>query len=247
MVLIWILASTILVSVISFVGVFTLFIKKRLLHEVLFYLIGFSAGALIGGAFLHLMPEALESAKGSISVFYYFILGTVIFFALERYLCWRHCHEDHCDVHAFTYLSLVGDGFHNLLDGLIIAVSYLVSTKLGIATTLAVIMHEIPQELGDFGVLIYGGFTKKKALLYNFFSALLAVVGALIGYILNDKVGSLSSVIVPVTAGGFVYIASSDLIPQIHKEKNLKNSSLAFLAFLLGIAFMALTRTFFAG
>jgi len=242
MILIWILTSTFIVSLISLIGIFALTIKDKLLHKILFGLIGFSAGALIGGAFLHILPEALERTK-SISVFYYLILGIVLFFMMERYFYWRHCHEEGaCDVHAFTYLNLIGDGFHNFIDGMVIAASFIVSVKLGIATTLAVILHEIPQELGDFAVLVHGGFTKKKALFYNFISALMAMIGAIAAYFITDIAVGFANFILPLTAGGFIYIATSDLIPEIHKEKDLKRSTSAFIAFLLGIAFMALAK-----
>jgi len=242
MVLVWILASTFVVCLISLIGILTLSVKEKLLHSILFGLIGFSAGALIGGAFLHILPEALEKAPSE-TVFFYLILGIVLFFMMERYLHWRHCHEEgKCDVHAFTYLNLVGDGFHNFIDGMVIAASFLVSIKLGIATTLAVILHEIPQELGDFGVLVYGGFSKKKALFYNFISAFAAIIGAIVGYFISDFCKGFSNFILPLTAGGFIYIATSDLIPEIHKESNLRRSTIAFLTFLLGIAFMALAK-----
>lgn len=241
MILAWILASTILVSLISLVGVITLSVKDNLLHKITFCLIGFSAGALIGGAFLHLLPEALEKMQSTI-MFYYVIWGIVLFFLMERYLHWRHCHYGICDVHAFTYLNLAGDGVHNFVDGVIIAASFIVSIKLGVITTIAIILHEIPQELGDFGVLIYGGFTKRKALFCNFLTALTAIIGAVTGYFLSDFAKGFSNFIIPFTAGGFIYIGASDLIPEIHKETNLRRSSLAFIAFLLGIAFMAIAK-----
>jgi zinc and cadmium transporter len=242
MTIVWILISTFIVSLISLIGIFILTIKDELLQKILFGLIGFSAGALIGGAFLHLLPEALEKTN-STAVFYYLILGIVLFFLLERYLHWRHCHkEGKCDVHAFTYLNLIGDGFHNFIDGMVIAVSFVTSLKLGVVTTLAVILHEIPQELGDFGVLVYGGFTKEKALLYNFISALTAVLGAIVAFFISDIVAGFANFILPLTAGGFIYIATSDLIPEIHKESDLRRSTSAFLAFLFGIAFMAIAK-----
>jgi len=244
MVLFWILASTFLVSLISLVGIFTLAIKDNLLHKILFCLIGFSAGALIGSAFLHILPECLENNK-STTVFSYLILGIIIFFIMERFLHWRHCHEEGvCKTHAFTYLTLVGDGFHNFIDGMVIAASFVVSFQLGAVTTLAIILHEIPQELSDFAILVYGGFTKKKALLFNFASALTAMVGALAGYFINDYIQGFSNFILPLTAGGFIYIATSDLIPELHKENDLKRSMAAFSAFLLGIVFMALAKKF---
>lgn len=242
MVLAWILISTFIVSLISLAGVVTLCLKDKLLARILFYLIGFSAGALIGGAFLHILPEVL-SRTSSTTTFYYLIAGFVFFFLMEKYFYWRHCHEGRtCDVHAVTYLNLVGDGFHNFIDGIVIAASFIVSLKLGVVTTVAIILHEIPQELGDFGVLVYGGFSKKKALICNFLSALVAIIGAVCGYFLTDFSHGSTNIILPITAGGFIYIAASDLIPELHKENNLKRSSLAFLAFLSGIIFMALAK-----
>jgi len=245
MILVWILVSTFLVTLLSLIGIFTLSLKQNFLEKILFCLIGFSAGALIGSAFLHILPEVLEKTKSEFT-FYWLILGIVLFFSMERYFYWRHCHEGVCDVHAFTYLNLIGDGLHNFVDGMVIAASFMVSIKLGVVTTLAVIFHEIPQELGDFGVLIYGGFSKQKALFYNFISALTAMVGAIVGYFASNIASGFSNFILPLTAGGFIYIASSDLIPQIHKESNLRRSTLAFIAFLSGIAFMALARTCFS-
>lgn len=243
MVLLWILASTFLVSLISLVGIFTLAIKDNLLQKALFCLIGFSAGALIGSAFLHILPEALEKSNSQ-SVFYTLILGIILFFLMERYLHWRHCHDKDCSIHAFTYLNLFGEAFHNFIDGLAIAASFIISIRLGIITTLAIILHEIPKELGNFGVLIYGGFSCKKALLYNFISAAVAIVGALVGYFIADSVQNFSVFIMPLTAGGFIYIAMSDLIPEVHKESNQKRATLAFLAFILGIVFMAVAKKF---
>lgn len=245
MILAWILVSTFVVSLISLIGVFTLAIKEGLLRKIIFSLIGFSAGALIGGAFLHILPEVLNKNRSEI-VFTYVIVGLVLFFMMERYFYWRHCHSGVCDVHAFTYLNLIGDGFHNFIDGMVIAASYTVSLKLGFVTTLAVIFHEIPQELGDFGVLVYGGFSKQKALIYNFISALSAMAGAVIGYFVSDFALGFSNFILPLTAGGFIYIATSDLIPEIHKESNARRSILAFIAFLSGIVFMALVKLLLA-
>lgn len=241
MILVWILASTLIVCLISLIGIITLAVKENLLQKILFCLIGFSAGSLIGGAFLHLLPEALEKSQ-STAVFYYLILGIVFFFLMERYFHWRHCHEDACGVHAFTYLNLFGDGLHNFIDGMVIAVSFVASIKLGIVTTVAIILHEIPQEIGDYAVLIYGGFSKQKALRYNFFIALTAIAGAVIGFSLSGFMKDSAVFILPFTAGGFIYIATSDLIPEIHKEKSLKRSTAALIAFLLGIIFMALAK-----
>ena len=246
MVLGWILVSTFLVSIISLVGIVTLAIRDELLHKIIFCFIGFSAGALIGSAFLHILPEALEKTS-SITVFSYLILGLTLFFLLERYFHWRHCHDKDCHVHAFTYLNLFGEALHNFIDGIAIAASFVISIKLGIATTLAIILHEIPKELGNFGVLIYGGFSRSRALFYNFISALAAVIGALLGYFIADSIHGFTNFIMPLTAGGFIYIAASDLIPEIHKETNQTKATLAFVAFLFGVIFMALAKIFLGG
>lgn len=241
MVLVCILISTLLVTIISLVGIFTLSLKEKLRNELLFSLVGFSAGSLIGSAFLHILPEVLEKSK-SVPVFSYLILGLLLFFFMERYFYWRHCHNGICDVHAFTYLNLIGDGLHNFVDGMVIAASFIVSLQLGAVTTLAVIFHEIPQELGDFGVLVYGGFSRRRALFCNFIVGLTAIIGAIVGYFISDITTGFSNFILPLTAGGFIYIAASDLIPQIHKEIDARRSTLAFISFLAGIAFMGLAK-----
>ena len=237
MTLVWITLSTLIISLISLVGVFTLALKEKTLNQILLLLVGFSAGALAGGAFLHLLPESLEELKAP-ETFLYTLLGFTLFFLMERILYWRHCHEGKCDVHAFSYLNLFGDGLHNFIDGLVIAASFVGGVPLGIATSLAVASHEIPQEIGDFGVLLYGGFSKGKALFYNLLSGLTAVLGGVIGYYLSSAVSGLSVVLLPLTAGGFIYIAASDLIPELHKEKDANKSNLAFVLFILGILFM---------
>lgn len=239
--LLWIIGSAFLVSIISLIGVFTLTVRDENLNKILLGLVGFSAGALMGGAFLHLVPEALERA-GSTTVFSYLILGFILFFLLERLLYWRHCHDGKCDVHIFTYLNLIGDGIHNFVDGLALAASFVAGIQLGIVATLAVISHEIPQELGDFAVLVYGGFSKTKALFYNLLSALTAILGALIGYFVSSYVESFAVLLVPLAAGGFVYISGSDLIPELHKELEIRKSMLSFGFFLAGILFMWVMR-----
>lgn len=239
--LLLILASTFIVSIISLIGVITLAIKEKFLKTILFLLIAFSAGALIGGAFLHLIPEAIEKSHPR-EVFGFALAGFVLFFLLEKYLYWRHCHDGVCNVHTFSYLNLVGDSLHNFIDGLVIAGSFIASVRLGIFTTLLVIIHEIPQELGDFGVLVYGGFSRQKALFYNFISALTAFVGAIVGYFLSANIYGFSYTLLSFTAGGFIYIASSDLIPEIHKETEQKKSFLSLVFFLLGIALMFILR-----
>jgi len=241
MILVWILSAVILVSIISLIGIFFFGIKSKVFDNILILLIGFAAGGLIGGAFLHLLPEAIRRS-GDESIFLYAIIGFTAFFLMERYLYWRHCHNGVCDIHTFTYLNLIGDGVHNFTDGLIIAASFMADLRLGIVTTLAVIFHEIPQEIGDFAILIYGGFSKPKALLFNFASALAAVLGALAGYFLINTTENVISFLIAFTGGGFIYIAASDLIPELHRQKDAKRSNLAFVTFSLGLIFMALVR-----
>jgi len=241
MTLVWILSATILVSFISLIGIFTLGIKTKIFDKILVLLVGFAAGGLIGGAFLHLLPEAVGQCRCDL-VFFYALIGFTVFFLMERYLYWRHCHNGVCDVHTFTYLNLIGDGVHNFTDGLIIAASFVTDLRLGIVTTLAVILHEIPQEMGDFGILVYGGFSKPKALLFNFICALSAILGAIIGYIVSGITENFSIFLISFTAGGFIYIAASDLIPELHKQKDTKRANIAFITFILGLIFISLAK-----
>lgn len=233
--LVSIIIATLVVSFISFVGVLTLVLREKVLDKLLIYLVALSAGALIGGAFLHLIPEAAEKTEG-IQVFVFVILGFALFFLIEKILHWRHCHQGHCDVHTFAYMNLVGDFIHNFIDGLIIAASFIVNIPLGITTTIAIALHEIPQEIGDFGVLIYGGFKKMKALMLNFMIALTAVLGGIVGYFISN-VDSIAFLL-PFAAGGFIYIAASDLIPELKKEVDTKKSFAGFFMFLVGLSMM---------
>ena len=250
-VLFYILISTFLISLISFVGVLTLFLKEEILKKILLVLVAFSAGALIGGAFLHLLPEAImEVGLGEyqlIKIFLYFISGFCMFFILEQFISWHHHHAtQHPEIIApFSYLILVSDGIHNFIDGLIIAASFMVSLPLGTATVLAVVFHEIPQEIGDFGVLVYGGFKKAKALLLNFLSGILAILGGIAGFLLSEKIGSSVIFLLPFAAGNFIYIACSDLIPEIKQKEVSKKSIIYFFTFLLGIALMLVMKLFF--
>lgn len=235
----WSIVASIVVSLISLIGILFLLVNEKTLNNILFILIGFATGGLLGGAFFHLLPEALEKSSNPTLTFLYVILGFIIFFILERYIHWRHCHkEGKCDVHVVSYLSLMGDGIHNLIDCMIIATSFQVNISFGLITTLAIILHEIPQEIGDFGVLVYGGLSKLKALFYNFLSALTAIIGVFIGYFLTTSIENFSSVLLPIAAGGFIYIAASDLVPELHKEPNLKKSTLAIITFIFGIILM---------
>ena len=236
----YIFISVVLVSLASFAGALTLAFKVNNLQKILIYFVAFSAGALIGDSFLHLLPEATEGAGFSVNISVALFLGIATFFVLEKVLRWRHCHELNCHDHPkhLGTMNLIGDGVHNLIDGTLIAASYLVSIPLGVTTTLAVIFHEIPQELGDFGVLLHSGFSKKRALYLNFASACAAILGALIVTCLGYASTELINWLIPFTAGGFIYISLSDLIPELHKEQGLKSSFFQFIFATLGVLVM---------
>lgn len=234
--------SVIIVSLISLVSVFTLFVNTTRLRHFLLFMVSFAAGAMIGDAFLHLLPEAIEKASNVRTVSVGVLIGIVLFFMLEKFLFWRHCHTPTTEQHPHPVglMNLISDGVHNFLDGVIIAASYLVSIPLGIATTIAVALHEIPQEVGDFGILLHAGYTRQRALFFNFLTACLAILGAVVTLIIGQRVEGFVQVLVPVTLGGFIYIAASDLLPEIHSEEHTGRSVLQFIFFILGIFIMAL-------
>jgi len=232
--LIWILISVIAVSLASLIGIIFIYFKEKILKKILTALISLASGAMLGGAFLHLLPESAE--LGVKNIWIYPLIGILVFFILEKFLFWRHCHTEKCRVHTFAYLNLIGDGVHNFIDGLIIASSYIINLEVGIATTIAVLFHEIPQEIGDFGILVYSGMSRFKALLYNFLFALTAVIGALIGYFIREY--AYIQYVIPITAGGFIYIAASDLIPELKKTTNIRKSLIELAFLIIGIVIM---------
>jgi len=236
-ILLSIIISTFLVSLASFIGIFTLSLKERILNKTLFFLVSLSVGGLMGGAFLHLLPEAVEKFENG-DVFLYTLAGFFLFLIIEKIIHWRHCHEDHCPIHAFAYMNLIGDGIHNFIDGIIMAAGFIASPGLGIASTFAIFLHEIPQEIGDFGVLIYGGFSRKKALVFNFLTALTAILGGVFGFYLLSFTEVASKFLLAFAAGGFIYIAATDLIPEIRKETNIRKFITNFLSIFLGILLM---------
>ena len=238
MILIQILAATFVISLIAFAGVLTLVLKKELLNKALLVLVALSTGALLGGAFLHLLPEAVAEKDGNLAIFLYLLLGFSIFFVLEQFLLWRHEHTASPKAKPFSYLILVSDAVHNFIDGLVIAASFVTSFPLGVATTLAVALHEIPQELGDFAVLVYGGFGTGRALFFNFLSALTAILGGMVGYMASSVLHTSVTYLLPFAAGNFIYIAAADLIPEIKHHLSLRRSVVHFVAFLFGIAIM---------
>lgn len=233
--------SVIIVSLVSFVGVFSLTLKEDLIKKYIGLFISLAVGALLGDAFIHLIPEAFEKSFNSLTASVLIILGILIFFILEKFLHWHHHGEDkeNTKIHPVGKLLLFTDGFHNFIDGIIIGISFLVSIPIGIATTLAVVLHEIPQEIGDFAVLIHSGYEKKRALWLNFFSALTAVLGTIIALIFGSVAEKFTIWVIPIAAGGFIYIAMADLIPELHKTEKVKSSTLEIISVLVGILIMA--------
>ena len=236
-----ILVSTFLVSLISLVGVFTLSMDEEKLKRITIHLVSLSAGGLLGAVFIHLLPEAVEQYSSS-PIFFYVLVGFVLFFVMEKFLHWHHCRENRCKVHSFAYMNLIGDAIHNFTDGLIMAAGFLTSPALGVITVVAIALHEIPQEIGDFGVLIYAGLTRKKALFYNFVVALTAMLGGLVGYFLSSAFSFIVPFLVPFAAGGFLYISASDLVPEIREEHSVKKTALNFVFFFVGILVMFLVK-----
>lgn len=234
--------SVIIVSALSLIGLFTLSLKESLLRKYLFVLVSIAVGALLGDAFIHLIPESIEEIGSVFSVSLAVLGGILLFFVLEKFLHWHHhqgIDESDTALHPSGKMILVSDSLHNFIDGLIIGASYLISVEVGIATTIAVILHEIPQEIGDFGVLLHSGYSKTKALWLNFLSALFAVLGVGIVLALGSVAEGVVMWLAPVAAGGFIYVAMSDLIPELHKNVRVSHAIVQFISIAVGIAALA--------
>src|SRR3989338_1842091 len=239
---IWIysLSSVTIVSLLSLLGVFTLGIKEKILHKILIYFVSFSACALFGDVFIHLIPEVYKEGT-TVYTSIFFLSGILISFLIEKIIYWRENHASSIlgnKVKNFVLMILFGDGVHNFIDGLAIGASFLVSIPVGIATSLAVILHEIPHEIGDFAALIHGGLGKKQAIFYNFVSGLTAILGTLFALVLSQYIVGINNVLIPFAAANLIYIAGTNLIPELHKETQLKKSLIQIFTFILGIAIM---------
>lgn len=232
--------SIVAVSLISLIGILTISISVEKLKKIVLLLVSFSAGALLGDTFIHLIPEVVAEHGFSIDISIMILAGIASFFVIEKIVHWRHCHlpTTKAHAHSFAITNLIGDGVHNFIDGTIIAASYLVSIPVGIATTIAVVIHEIPQEIGDFGVLLHGGFSRARALFYNLITGITAVFGGVATLLVSNYISDLTLYLVPFAAGGFIYIASTDLIPELHKEVALSKSLMQFISFVSGIIIM---------
>ena len=229
------LISVVLVSLASLIGIFTITLRKTVMDKLMFVFVSFAAGALLGNAFFHIIPEVSKEFNDT---YLYIVLGILLFFSFEKFFRWRHCHVNEKNhVHPMGHLSLLGDAVHNFFDGMAIGIGYQISIPVGIGTTLSVLLHEIPQEMGDFGILISSGFSKTKALIYNFITALTSILGVLVVFFIPQIV-ALEFPIMSLIAGGFIYIAGVDLLPQLHHETDVKKSVIQFIAISLGIIIM---------
>jgi zinc and cadmium transporter len=242
-ILFWIILMTVVDGIIALIAAIFVGLGRKRMKQLLFLLVAFSAGALLSGAFMHMMAESLEVLDAN-TAFTYLLIGFITFFIIERFLHWHHCHEQECKVHPVSYLILFGDAIHNFIDGLIIASSFLVGVPFGIVTSLIILGHELPQEIGDYAVLLYGGMERGRALFLNFLSQMTAVVGGLVGFFLSS---SLSALLLPFAAGGFLYISASDLIPEFHKDNDIRKTLKSFTMFAVGILFVAALKTYLGG
>jgi len=235
----YILGSVAIVSLVSLTGAFTLSFREEWLKKILFLLVSLAIGALLGDAFLHLIPESYADTENPIIVSFLILSGIFIFFLLEKVIRWHH-HGPLRDPHGTHHLGrmvIISDSFHNFIDGIIIAISYMVSIEIGIATTIAIILHEIPQEMGDFGVLIHAGYEKGKALLFNLLSGATAFGGAVLVLLIGTPSEFILNSALSFVAGVFIYIAMADLVPELHKGENgkLLNVILELIGITIGV------------
>jgi zinc and cadmium transporter len=230
---------------ISLVGVFTLSLNKDVLGKLLIYLVSFSVGGLFGDSFFQLLPEAFKRIGSTNKIAFLIITGIVVFFILEKFINWSTNHGvNKPRVKPFVNIIFFGDLFHNFIDGIVLGATFAVSIEIGIATTIAVIMHEIPHEIGDFSAFIQGGLPVKRALLYNFSTALVSILGAVISLFVGSVNENFRITLLPLTAGGFIYLAGSDLIPELKGEVNVFKSIFQIVCILGGFGLMFMLTLF---
>ena len=233
----WIILGGVLMIGIAMIGSLTLLMTPTTLARLLLPLVAWAAGSLIGGAFFHMIPAALEAMESSLDTSIAVVAGFLVFFMLEQLLHWHHCQRAQADAkEPLTYLVLIGDGLHNFLGGVAIAGTFLIDIRLGITAWLAAAAHEVPQELGDLGVLVYGGWSRSRALLLNALSATTFLIGGLLTYWLSFRINV--SWLIPFAAGNFIYIGASDLIPEVNKHRSVRLSLVHLLAFIMGLGLM---------
>lgn len=240
--LVYILVASVAISSVALICGLILMLSRGGVEKYSIYLVSFAAGTMLAAAFLDLLPEALEQGEAK-QIFMAALIAVVGYFFLERFLLWYHHHDEMHGVKPTTTLILLGDAFHNFIDGIGIAAAFLANPVVGITTTLAIAAHEIPQEIGDMAVLVHGGMSRKKALWMNFLSGLTALVGALVGFYFLQSVVSMVPLFLAFTAGMFIYISCSDLIPEIHGHSQGRRGWIQALLFLAGIvALMIILR-----
>ena len=246
------LAASLLVSAVSLSGVFALWLKAETLQRVIPYLVALAVGVLLGDAFIHLIPDAVNRQGSVSSVCLLTLAGVFSFFVLEKFVRWRHDHTlpsleqtlETKGIRPLAKMNLLGDAIHNFVDGILIGGSFLVDPVLGFTTTLAIVVHEIPQEIGDVGALVYGGYTPKQALRYNFYCSLTVIAGALFTLALSSIAEASLVFLLPIAAGGFIYIAATDFIPVLHEHSSLSHLVGQTLIFAAGVGFMQLIVIF---
>jgi zinc and cadmium transporter len=237
----WIIGSGLLMSAIAMAGSITLLLDEKTLRKIILPLVSFAAGSLIGGAFFHMIPAGLAQSGSNTSFFTWILVGFTTFFALEQLLHWHHCRRASADCRRpLTYLILIGDGLHNFIGGCAIAGAFITDVRLGITAWLVAAAHEIPQELGDFGVLVHGGWEKRSALVFNFLSGLTFLVGGLFTYAVSFNMSV--AFLIPFAAGNFIYIGAADLVPEIKEHSDASQNVISFLAFVAALALMLLAR-----
>jgi len=232
----WIIICSLLGSIISVCGAaLLLYFYDGVRKTLVPCLISYATGTLLGAAFLGMLPRALEHSEPN-QILVVLLFGIILFFTLEKFVLWRHCHDHKCEIHSTAgHLILIGDAFHNFIDGVVITATFLVSIPLGIAAALAVIAHEVPQEIGDFAILLESGFSKKKAFIYNLLSSITTLPGAIIAYIYLKEMLTAIPYILALSASSFIYIATADLIPMLHKKIGMKENLLQLVLLLAGI------------
>ena len=238
-----ILIFTFIGSFAALVGGLVLLSKEKLVLRISHFLSSFAAGVLLGTAFFDLLPEAIhEGEVKGIDVFFWALFGIILFFIIERFIHWFHHHEEHHEHEKETKstlpLIIISDTMHNFLDGIIIAATVISSPQLGIVTALAVFAHELPQEIGDFGLMLHKGLKRKKIILINLISAAAAFTGALLTYSLGNILEGYIPAFLAITAGFFIYIATSDIIPEIHYERRRTHAAIESSLLIIGIAVM---------
>lgn len=219
-----------------------LLLRENVWRPLISFLVSFAVGTLLGGAFLGLLPEALEKA-GSLQVFSTVLASIVLFFILEKWVSWRHCHDPECPTDRVAgELILLGDAIHNFFDGIVIAASFLSAPELGVSSALAVVAHEVPQEIGDFGILLHSGYGKGRALGYNLLSSATTPLAAVLTYFALSSIQPLIPYVLAISASSFLYIAMSDLVPGLHRVISLRKAAVQVVFIVSGIMTMAAIR-----